>query len=66
MSIAHTLDEALQPRGSLSRLAADLGVSVSYLCEVRKGRRTPSLALALEISRVTGVPVASLVKVEAA
>lgn len=65
MKKTQTLDEYLGPRGSLSRLASDLGVSVTYLCEIRKGRRTPALGLALDIAKRTGVPVESLVRVAA-
>jgi transcriptional regulator with XRE-family HTH domain len=57
-----TLDDALRKRGSLTRLAIELGISVTYLCEIRKGRRQPNLALALRLQEVTGVPISSLVQ----
>jgi transcriptional regulator with XRE-family HTH domain len=59
---AKTLDEQLHRHGSLSRLARQLGISQSYLSEIRHGKKTPTLELALRISKVTGVPVESLVR----
>jgi hypothetical protein len=53
-----TLDEAVKKRGELRRLARKLGISITYLCELREGRRQPNLALAKE----THVPLASLVR----
>lgn len=61
-----TLHEALAERGSLTRLARKLGVHISYLSDIRHGRRTPPLALALAIQRETGVPIESLLSAEAA
>lgn len=55
-----TLDEALAPRGSMSALARRLGISVSFLCEIRKRRRVPKVDLALRIVQETGIPVESL------
>lgn len=62
MKKPQTLDEFLKPRGSLSRLASDLGISVTYLCEIRKRRRTPALPLALALAKRTGLPVTSFVQ----
>lgn len=56
-----TLDGALAKRGTLTALAKKLDITISYLCDIRMGRKTPSLELALEIAAETGVPVASLV-----
>lgn len=42
-------------------VAAQLGISQSYLSLIARGLRTPLLPLALEIERETGVPVESLV-----
>lgn len=60
------LDEALRERGSLARLASRLNVQVTYLCDIRKGRRVPPLRLALAIQHETGVPIESLLKGKAA
>lgn len=57
---AKTLDDLLMRHGSASALARKLGISNSYICEIRKGRRVPNLALALAIAKATGVPVESL------
>lgn len=57
-----TLDDALRKRGSLTHVARALGISVTYLCEIRKGRRQPNLELALRLQAVTGVPISSLVQ----
>ncbi len=57
-----SLDEVLQPRGSSVRLARRLRISVTYLCDIRKGRKEPSLSLAVDIHRETGVPIESLVR----
>lgn len=57
-----TLDEALWRHGALTNLAEAVGVSRSYLCDIRKGRSRPSKELAQRISEITGVPVASLMR----
>lgn len=41
-------------------VAATLGISQSHLSLIARGLRNPSLSLALEIERETGVPVESL------
>jgi len=47
-------------------LAKELGVSESYISFISAGKRQPSLALALRIESITGVPAASLVPEAAA
>lgn len=61
-----TLDEALQERGSAMRLAEALNVSPSWISELRSGLKVPSLSRAVAISRLTGVPVESLLPRRAA
>lgn len=60
-SRAKTLDEYLHRHGSLSRLARKLGISQSYLSEIRHGKKTPTLELAITIAELTGVPLKSLI-----
>lgn len=61
--MTQTLDTYLAlKRGRLVDLAKRLGVTPQWLCDVRKGRRMPSLEMALAIQRETGVPVESFVK----
>jgi transcriptional regulator with XRE-family HTH domain len=38
-------------------LAQQLGVSRPHITKIRTGKRTPSLALAIELSRITKLPV---------
>ena len=45
-----------------SALAQELDITVSYLSDLKKGRTSPSLNLALRISDVTGVPLEALLK----
>ena len=42
-------------------LAKKVGITQSHLSLIVRGDRTPSLPLALELSRVTNVPVETLV-----
>lgn len=46
----------------MTRLARRLGISPSYLCDIRKGRTVPPLKLAVQIHKATGVPVESFVE----
>lgn len=41
-------------------LAEELGISAIFLSEIRRGKRTPSLALALRIANHCNVPIESL------
>jgi transcriptional regulator with XRE-family HTH domain len=54
------------PKQTRAVLAAKLGVDVSYISHLIAGRKQPSLGLALEIHRLTGVPLASLIREHAA
>jgi transcriptional regulator with XRE-family HTH domain len=45
-------------------LARQLKVSKSYMSMLAKGERQPSLALAVRIEGLTGVPAASMVTAE--
>lgn len=54
------LDEALLGHGRLSEVARNLGISVGYLCDIRKGRKVPSDELKAAIAREIGVAVADL------
>lgn len=50
-----TLDEYISETGrSASEIAADLGISRSYLSEIRHGKAAPSLRIAFAIERATG------------
>jgi transcriptional regulator with XRE-family HTH domain len=57
-----TLNQALAQRGAMTQLAKRLNITVGYLCDIRYGRKAPSLSLAAEISEATGVPMESLVR----
>jgi transcriptional regulator with XRE-family HTH domain len=57
-----TLDTFLAARGSAKRLAKKLRMSMSHLSDIRHRKRSPSLSVALAISRETGVPVESLMR----
>lgn len=60
-----TLAEYLKGTGtSQAQFAATLGVDRSYVSLIASGERQPALDLALRISRLTGVPVESLVSPE--
>jgi transcriptional regulator with XRE-family HTH domain len=48
-------------RITANALAAKLGISPQFLSELRSGRRTPSLVVAVRIARLCGVPVESWV-----
>lgn len=45
-----------------NEIAAALGISVSYLSDIKKGRYQPSLDLAIRIAELANVPIESLVK----
>lgn len=45
-------------------LAKKLGVKSAYVSMLAAGKRQPGLTLALEISRITGVPVEALLMPE--
>lgn len=38
-------------------LASQVGVAPSHLSMIEKGRRTPSLDLASQLSKITGIPI---------
>jgi transcriptional regulator with XRE-family HTH domain len=62
MAKGRTLQDALSRRGSLSRAAAKLGCSIAHLCDIRSGKKEPSLDLALRISRRYGVALRTLIR----
>ncbi|MBL0846995.1 helix-turn-helix transcriptional regulator [Mammaliicoccus fleurettii] len=45
---------------NLSTLAAEVGISISYMSQIINGKRTPSAMLATKISKVFGVRVDEL------
>lgn len=45
-------------------LARELGISAIFLSEIRRGKRTPSLRLALRIAEHCNIPVESLLPAE--
>jgi transcriptional regulator with XRE-family HTH domain len=49
-----------EDRPGRASVAKKLGISESYLSLLVDGKRTPSLPLALRISKLTGVPVDAL------
>jgi hypothetical protein len=57
---AKLLDKFLQS-GSSAALAYEIRVDPSYICHLRRGRRSPSLAVAFDIEMATGgiIPVSS-------
>lgn len=62
-----TLAEFFEQDGAPTQgvIAKQLGVSPAYISMIAAGSRQPSLGLALEIHKLTGVPAASLVSREA-
>lgn len=48
------------------RLAEMVGVSRSHLTHIRLGRRPPSLKVAAKLVRITGLPVETFCRLEAA
>lgn len=57
-----TLQEYFDLTGvSQAELATVLGVSPSTVCLYAAGKRSPRLAMAVRISRLTGVPVEHLI-----
>lgn len=48
-------------RGSGKALAVRIGKTASYICDIRMGRTTPSMHVALAISKDTGIPIADLI-----
>jgi transcriptional regulator with XRE-family HTH domain len=62
-----TLAEYFEKTGNTQdSLAAQLGVSRSYVSLLASGERQPALSLALRIEGLTGVPLSSLVAQERA
>lgn len=52
---------------TLAHLSAEVGVSIPYLSDIKRGAKTPSLPVALRIAAHCGIPLESLVgKSEAA
>jgi transcriptional regulator with XRE-family HTH domain len=47
-------------------LAGQVGTTPSHISDIARGHKEPSLGLAIKIADVTGVPVRSLRKPEAA
>jgi len=47
-------------------LADKLGVSRPHITKIRSGKRQPSLPLAIEMARITKLPVSAFIKSEAA
>lgn len=57
------LDDFFRKTGKTHEWLADLiGVDKSYISFIRSGQRQPSLAVAIDIEKYTGVRVESLVK----
>jgi len=56
-----SLDKYLASRRiTQNQLAKELGISAIFLSEIRRGKRTPRLELAIRITRHCGVPIESL------
>lgn len=45
------------PKKTLAALASEVSVSASHLSEIENGNNEPSFALALELSRLTGIEI---------
>ena len=58
-----SLDSYLKARRITQHdLSGELGISAIFLSEIRRGKRSPSLALALRIARHCNVPIESLAR----
>jgi transcriptional regulator with XRE-family HTH domain len=56
-----SIDEYLwKTRTKQEDFAADLGVNSSYISLLKNGKRTPSLRMALKISKKTGIDIERL------
>lgn len=53
------------PKVTLATLAARVGVTPSHLSEIETGNNEPSLALAITLSKETGIEVEKLARVRA-
>lgn len=61
-----TLEEAMEAKGFTdASLAKRVGVSRPFITRIKNGKRTPSLKVAAEIEKATGIPAAELVGVAA-
>lgn len=57
-----TLSQFMKDRAITDQaLAKQLGVSRPHITKIRSGKRTPSLALAIELARVTSLPVTAFI-----
>lgn len=57
-----TLEEAMDAKGFTdASLAERVGVSRPFITRIKNGKRTPSLKVAVEIEKATGIPAAKLV-----
>ena len=45
-----------EPGRSLTKFAAEVGISVGFAHDLLRGRRKPSALMALRIEEVTGIP----------
>lgn len=53
-------------RTTASAVAAELGISRQFFSEIRSGKRTPSLVVAVRIEDLTGIPPRSFVAAQTA
>ncbi len=56
------LEEIRRQGRTQNEIAAALGISVSYLSDIKQGRYQPSLDLAIRIAELANVPIESMVK----
>lgn len=63
MSISENILKLREGAGvSQAELARRIGVTGAFLCQIERGLRTPSLPLAVEISKALGCSLGALVE----
>lgn len=61
-----TLREFFDATGTLQAdIAFDLGISQAHLSNIVSGKRRPSVGIAVELSRLTNVPVEAIARIAA-
>ena len=62
-----TIRDWMDATGTNQReLAKVLGISEAHVCNILRGRASPSAILALRMSRLTNVPIETLIEIEKA
>jgi len=60
--VAAYLNDLRKQGRTQNEIAAVLGISVSYLSDIKQGRYQPSLDLAIRIAELANVPIESMVR----